>query len=113
MKTKTIKTPFGTYEVETTIHHKGKMFAECEKDCPKGWEIATYELLQYLRNNHAKAFNLIDTLEFVQNPDTISRKKGNVAWFVAGSVVAFLNCSRNPDYSNSSLGVRFVRKVKK
>lgn len=101
-------------EIETEIHHKGKTYAECEADCPDGWAIATYEILQKLRNSeHAEALHLINTWEFVQQPDAICKKNGYVAWFNADSGWADLNCDRDLTYANGALGVRYFRKVKK
>lgn len=113
MKTKTITTPYGTYEVETKIHHLDKTYAECEVDCPKGWEMATYEVLQWLRNSeHRNKFNLLNTWEFVQQPDKINKEKGFVAWFCAGSVRSDLGCCRDASNRLGALGVRYMRKVK-
>ena len=101
-------------EIQTKIHHKSKTYAECEKDLSKGESIPTYEQIQWLRNSKYKdQLNLIDTWEFVQNPDNISKENNYVARFYAGSNYADLDCGRNSDYSNSTLGVRFVRKIKK
>lgn len=98
-------------EVQTKIHHKNKKYKECEDDLSKGESIPTYEQIQWLRNSKYKdQLNLIDTWEFVQNPDNISKENNYVARFYANSVYADLNCYRGSDYSNSTLGVRFVRK---
>ena len=110
--TKIVKLSIGTYEVETKIHHLGKTYAECEKDCSKYWEIATYSILQELRNTQPNEFNLVDTWEFVQQPDLISKKNNFVARFYAGSDWAYLVCNGDPSCSYSSLGVRFVRRIK-
>ena len=111
--TKIVKLSMGTYEIETKIHHFNKTYAECEKDCPKGWQIATYPILQELRNTKPEEFNLLETWEFVQNPDKIRKEKGEVASFLASSVWASLGCGRLPSDSGGGLGVRFVRKVSK
>jgi hypothetical protein len=112
LTTKIVKFSMGTYEVETKIHHFNKTYAECEKDCPKGWEIITYPILQELRNTQPKEFNLLETWEFVQNLDKIRKEKGEVAWFYADSDWAVLGCYGDPSGSYASLGVRFVREVK-
>jgi hypothetical protein len=110
--TKIVKLSMGTYEIETKTHHFNKTYAECEKDCPKGWQIATYPILQELRNTKPEEFNLLKTWEFVQNPDKIRKEKGEVARFSAYSVWADLSCGWSPSYSGGGLGVRFVREVK-
>jgi len=110
--TKIVKLSIGTYEVETKIHHLGKTYAKCEKDCSKDWEIATYSILQELRNTQPNEFNLVDTWEFVQQPDLISKKNNFVARFYADSGRAVLYCNGDPSCSYSSLGVRFVRRIK-
>ena len=99
------------WEIETEIHHKGKTYVECEADCPKGWEIPTYFLLQELRNSkHAEELHLIDTWEFVQNPDTISKKNNYVARFNAIAGRAGLDGYGDPSDTDADLGVRFCRK---
>ena len=97
-------------EVQTKIHHKGKVYSECEKDLSKGESIPTYEQIQWLRNSKYKEqLNLLDTWEFVQNPDDISKANGYVAGFFGVSSYAGLICYWVSDYSDSALGVRFVR----
>ncbi len=98
-------------EVQTKIHHKDKTYAECEKDLSKGESIPTYEQIQWLRNSkYRDLLNLLDTWEFVQNPDNISKENNYVARFCADSDYAGLGCGRGSGDSNSALGVRFVRK---
>ncbi len=98
-------------EIQTKIHHKNKIYSECEKDLGKGELIPTYEQIQWLRNSKYKdQLNLDDTWEFVQNPDNISKKNGYVARFYAGSDYADLDCNGDSDNSFSNLGVRFVHK---
>ena len=111
MKTKII--PEMGIEIEEKIHHKEKIYAECEKDCPKGWEISTYEILQKLRNSkYIDKLNLRKTWEFVQNPDNISKEKGYVARFNAYSDGVLLSCDGSPRGSGSALGGRYWRKIK-
>ncbi len=108
-----IKIPELKIEVQTKIHHKNKTYAECEKDLSKGESLPTYEQIQWLRNSkYRDQLNLIDSWEFVQNPDKISKDNGYVARFYAGSVYADLDCDRNSSDSYSDLGVRFVRRTK-
>jgi len=111
---KTIKIPELKIEIETKIYYRGKTYAECLEDCPKGWQIVTYEILQWLRNNdkYRDKLNLLDTWEFVQNPDKISKNNNAVAGFYAYSNGAFLSCGRNPGDSDRALGVRYFRKLK-
>ena len=98
-------------EVQIKIHHKNKIYSECEKDLSKGESIPTYEQIQWLRNSKYKdQLNLDDTWEFVQNPDNISKENNYVARFCAYSDYANLICYRDSDGSISTLGVRFVRK---
>ncbi len=98
-------------EIQNKIHHKNKTYKECEEDLSKGESITTYEQIQWLRNSKYKnQLNLIDTWEFVENPDNISKENGYVARFCADSDCADLGCGGGSDYSGSTLGVRFVRK---
>ena len=98
-------------EVQTKIHHKSKTYAECEKDLSKGESIPIYEQIQWLRNSkYRDQLNLLDTWEFVQNPDNISKENNYVARFFAYSGYAYLDCYWVSDDSDSALGVRFVRK---
>ena len=113
-KTLIVKTSLGKIEIETEIHHFDKTFEECKEDCLEGWQIATYPILQELRNSkHCKELNLYYTWEFVQQPDIISKKSGYVAGFVAGSVRAYLDWDRGPGVRFSSLGVRYFRFINK
>ena len=101
-----------TFEVELHPHHQWGSYEECEKDCPEGWQIPTYFLLQTMRNipEIRDQFRLLNTLEYAQNPDAISREHGYVARFNADSDGAFLNCGWVPTYRDVRLGVRPARK---
>lgn len=99
-------------EVQPKIHHLNKTLAVAMKDLKKGESVVTYEQVQWLRNSKYKdQLNFVDTWEFVYpNPDKISADNGYVARFSAGSDCAYLYCFGNSDNSDSTLGVRFVRK---
>ena len=110
-----IQIPEKGVEIQKSIHHKGDSYDALVKEFGKETlekNLPTYELLQWLRNNdkYCKMLGLVDTWEFVVQPDNISKKNGYVARFYAGSDCAGLNCGRDSDYSYSSLGVTFVRK---
>ena len=104
-------------EIQTKIHHKNKSYDDLVKEFGKEYleeHLPSYAQLQLLRNNkkYCKSLGLISTWEFVKQEDEISRKNGYVARFSADSGWAYLGCARDPDYSDSTLGVRFVRKKK-
>ncbi len=108
-----IKIPELKIEVQTKIQHKNNTYVDCEKHLSDGESIPTYEQIQWLRNSKYKdQLNLDDSYEFVQKPDNISKENGYVARFYANSDYADLNCDRNSSYSDSNLGVRFVRRTK-
>jgi len=108
-----IETPYGKIEIQKEIHHKDKTYKECKKDCPKEWQIPTYEILQFLRNSkYVEELNLIDTWEFIINPDEISKKNNYITWFDANSGRAILGWSWSPDYCCDTLRVRYMRFIK-
>ena len=102
-----------TFELELEKHHMNRSNEKCEKDCPKGWQMPTYQLLLSLRNNPQTRdqFNLLNTWEYVQNPDDVSREKGYTAWFIANSVGADLVCGGYPAFHDHDLGVRYMREI--
>ena len=98
-------------EVQKEIHHKNKTLSEAMKDMKEEERLITYSEIQWLRNSkYCKELNLIDTWEFVKQEDKISEKNGYVSRFCADSDWAYLNCDRDPTFTYSNLGVRFVRK---
>jgi hypothetical protein len=88
---------------------KNKTFEQQKAEIPKGCEIATYEIIQYCRDN-----NLHECFRSfwvnIPNPDKMSMDKGYIAGFVAYSGWAFLVCGRNPSGAGSSLGVFVIRR---
>ncbi len=111
-KTEWVYIPELKIEVQTKIHHLNKTLAVAMKDLKKGESVINYEQVQWLRNSkYRDQLNLLDTWEFVYpNPDKISADKDYVAWFIAVSGYASLNCVWGSGNSGSNLGVRFVRK---
>jgi len=101
------------FKLELAPHHFGKSSIECEGDCPKGWQMPPYFLLQNLRNNPKTRvqFGLEDTFEFVQHPDVTARTNGYVARFGTGCDGADLNCNRDEFYKHRYLGVRYAREI--
>jgi hypothetical protein len=96
-------------EITTKQQFNGKTYSEILKEV-KEEEIATYELLQELRNKDYKF--LKDFWVFVPNPDKVSKKNNYVARFGADSVRADLICDGGLSYLNFSLGVFLIRKLK-
>jgi hypothetical protein len=102
-------------EIQKSIHHKNKSYDDLVKEFGKEYleeHLPTYAYLQFLRNNkkYCESLGLINTWEFVQQEDEISRKNGYVAWFGAYSYGAYLYCGAYSGNSDSDLGVRFCRK---
>ena len=98
-------------EVQTKIHHLNETLSNAMKDMKKDERLITYPEIQWLRNSkYAEQLNLINTWEFVEQPDNVSKKNGYVARFIAFSDVACFGCGRDASVRDVSLGVRFVRK---
>lgn len=104
--------------VEIEVHDKDKSWnklglAQREK------ELLTYDQVVFLANHekYAKQLKMDGSSSkddfFIQQPFNLSRKNGYVAGFNCYSDYAYLYCRYDSDYSVSSLGVRFVRPLKK
>ncbi len=103
-------------KITNKLQFTGKTYPEILKEVNEN-EIADYKLLQELRNegfksNWEKYGFLKDTWAFVPNPDEVSKANGYVARFVVYSDCAYLDCFRDSDYSDSTLGVFLVKKLK-
>lgn len=111
-----LEIPERKIKITTKLQFKGKTYSEILKEVDES-EIADYNLLQELRNEGFKsdwkkyAF-LENTWAFVPNPDEVSKSNDHVARFDVGSDYADLDCVRDSDYSNSSLGVFLIKKIK-
>ena len=113
-----VKIPELGIEIQKSIHHKGKSYDDLKKEFGKEYlekNLPNYSQLQFLRNSdkHRGKLGLLKTWEFVKQEDLISKKNGCVARFGVDSDCAYLDCFGDSDYSGSSLGVRFARKLKK
>ncbi len=102
--------------VEKEVHDKDKSWDELGlKDREK--ELLTAEQCIWLANSkYAKQLKMdgssSDDDFFIQQPFNLSRKNGYVARFYADSGCAYLYCDGYSGDSDSTLGVRFVRKIK-
>lgn len=88
----------------------GKTYSEILELKEQDEEIASYELLQRLRNTGKYDF-LKEFWVFVPNPDKVCREQGKVARFYAGSDWAGLDCDGYPEDADDSLGVFLVKKL--
>lgn len=100
--------------VEVEVHDKGESWDDLNLS-EKENELLTAEQCIWLANSkYAKQLKMDGSSSkddfFIKQPFNLSRKNGYVAWFCAGSDYADLGCSWDSDGSNSTLGVRFVRK---
>ena len=100
--------------VELEVHNKNKSWDELGlKDREK--ELLTTEQCIWLANSkYAKKLKMDGSSSnddfFIQQPFNLSRKNGRVARCCASSDYAYLSCGSYSYYSDSTLGVRFVRK---
>lgn len=104
--------------VEIEVHDKNKSWNKLGlKDREK--ELLTYDQCVYLANHkqYSKVLKMDGSSSkddfFIQQPFNLNRKNGRVARFVAGSGFAGLYCVGNSVVSDSTLGVRFARPLKK
>ena len=107
--TKTIKIKELKIEVETQIHDKGNKLSDIK--IPKGWRLLKAQEVITLHNKYAKELNMLVTWEFIEQPFELNKQKSYVARFVAVSDGAYLYCGRGPEFSGSSLGVRFCKDI--
>jgi len=107
---KYIKIPEEKISITNKQQFNGLTYLEILKKVDES-EIASYELLQRLRNTGKYKF-LKNFWVFVPNPDKKSKKDGYVARFFAGSGGAVLNCYRNPEDANPSGGVFLIKELK-
>ena len=97
-------------EISRKPLHFNKKWIDQLNCLKKGEKIASYHLLQQLRNSQNWPDSFSNFWVNVPNPDKISENKGYVARFVANSSRAYLDCGRDPLDSNSALGVFVIRK---
>ena len=115
-KSEWILIPGTNYEVTKEVLHKGKSYDEIMEIKKSEQELLTLKLIGIICEHP----DLIKELKmdssstnddfFIQQPFNLSRKNGYVARFCADSDCADLDCDGGSVYSNSALGVRFVRK---
>ncbi len=102
--------------VEIEVHNKNSSWDNLGLSERKS-ELLTHEEVIWLANSkYAKQLKMDgssskDDFLFKQ-PFDLSRKNGYVARFYANSDYAYLDCYWDSSYSDSYLGVRFVRRTK-
>lgn len=114
-----IEIPNTDYEVTKEVLHKDKTFSEIMQLKKPEEELLTLKLIGIICE-HPELLKILkmdssSTKDdfFFKQPFPQNEKKGYVARFYADSVCANLDCYVDSDYSNSCLGVRFVRKISK
>ena len=100
--------------VEIEVHDKDKSWDELNLS-KREKELLTAEQCIWLANSkYAKKLKMDGSSSeddfFIQQPFNLSRKNNYVARFYADSGYADLDCYWGSGYSDSTLGVRFVRK---
>lgn len=116
-KSKWLDLPELGISVEIEVHDKNKSWDELNLS-EREKELLTVEQCIWLANSkYAKELKMDGSSSrdnfFIQQPFNMNRNNKYVAGFVAGSDRAGLSCYRYPSDSDSSLGVRFVRKLVK
>ena len=103
--------------VEVDVHDKNESWDKLGlKDREE--ELLTHDQCVFLANSkYAKQLKMDGSSSnddfFIQQPFDLNRKNGYVARFYANSDYCYLYCGRNSDFSDSSLGVRFAKKISK
>ena len=103
--------------IEIEVHNKNKSWDDL-KLSEREKELLTAEQCIWLANSkYAKELKMDGSSSkddfFIQQPFDLSRKNGYVARFYVSSDYACLYCCRDSDYSYSTLGVRFAKKIRK
>lgn len=114
-----IKIPDTDYEVTKNVLHKGKSYDEIIKLKKPEEELLTLKMIGIICEHP----DLIKELKmdssstnddfFFKQPFPQNEERGRVAGFYANSDYAYLDYYGDSSYSDSNLGVRFVRKTKK
>jgi len=105
------------YQVELEVHDKNKSWDKLELS-KREEELLTAEQCFLLTNSkYAKQLKIDGSSSnddfFIKQPFDFNRKKGYVAGFCAGSDGLDLDCYYDSSGCSSTLGVRFVKKIKK
>jgi hypothetical protein len=114
-----VKIPGTEYEVTKNVLYKGKTYNEIMLLKKPEEELLTLKLIGAICENPELVKELkMDSSStkddfFIQQPFDLNRKNGYVARFYADSGYASLYCGEVADYSYSSLGVRFAKKILK
>jgi len=101
--------------VEIEVHDKNKSWDDLKLQ-EREKELLTAEQCIWLANSkYAKELKMDGSSSkddfFIQQSFNLNKKNGYVARFCVNSDYAYLDCSRDSDYSYSALGVRFAKKI--
>ncbi len=117
-KSEWIRIPNTNYEITKDVLHKGKSYNEIIQLKKPEEELLDLEIIgkickypELLKELKMDSSSTKDDFFFKQ-PFPQNEKRGRVAWFYAVSVCAGLYCGGGSSYSDSDLGVRFVRRTK-
>ncbi len=103
--------------VEIEVHDKNKSYEDLKLSKRKKELLTTEQCIWLANSKYAKQLKMdgssSDDDFFIQQPFDLSRKNGYVARFGVGSDYAYLDCDWDSGDSDSTLGVRFARKIKK
>jgi hypothetical protein len=114
-----VAVPGTEYEVTKNVLYKGKTYEEIMLLKKPEEELLTLKLIGAICENPELVKELkMDSSStkddfFFKQPFPQNEKLGRVAWFYANSGCAYLYCDEGADGSNSSLGVRFAKKILK
>jgi len=102
--------------VEVEVHNKDKSYDDLGLSKREDELLTSEEVIWLANSKYAKQLKMDGSSSkddfFFKQPFDLSRKNGYVARFVSGSVFADLYCDGGSSFSDSYLGVRFVRRSK-
>ena len=102
--------------VEIEVHDKDKSWDDLGLSEREDDLLTSEEVIWLANSKYAKQLKMDGSSTkddfFIKQPFDLSRKNGYVARFYANSDYAYLDCYWDSSYSDSYLGVRFVRRTK-
>lgn len=112
---KWLDVPELSISIEIDVHDKGKSWDELNLKSRENDLLNAEQCIWLANSKYAKQLKMDGSSSkddfFIKQPFDLNRSKGFVARFDVYSYDASLGCGRDSDYSDSTLGVRFVRKI--